>query len=116
VIVLTIVFVLLALMCIGDDSGGGLLFGVLFLGAAVFCIMRYEHNDMKADLRKAGFELIDSDTAGLSSRNKANVTVEANGNTYRCSAEDIDGTWKIVDKDSCKEQPVVHEPKDLENQ
>lgn len=48
------------------------------------------------------------------------TSLKANGKLYACSAEDIDGTWKIVDKKTCvakwfKPEPESISPEDLEN-
>lgn len=119
-IFLAIMSILIALMALGDDSNGGLVIALVFFVIAIFALTRDETNDLRADLRRAGFELVDSDGAGLSARNKIGVTVKANGKLYACSAEDIDGTWKIVDKKTCvakwfKPEPESISPEDLEN-
>lgn len=118
--ILAIMCILIALMALGDDSSGGLVLALVFMVIAVVALMRNETNDLRADLRKAGFELVDSDSGGLSARNKIGVTVKANHKLYVCSAEDIDGTWKIIDKKTCvakwfKPEPESISPEDLEN-
>ena len=109
-IFLAIMSILIALMALGDDSNGGLVIALVFFLIAVFALSSDETNELRADLRKAGFELVDSDGAGLSARNKIGVTVKANGKLYACSAEDIDGTWKIVDEKTCAEKAAPKEP------
>lgn len=38
------------------------------------------------------------------------TSLKANGKLYACSAEDIDGTWKIVDEKTCAEKAAPKEP------